>query len=168
MMADRRPDSVGANQRYRKFLPAYRAAALDDGQSFGRGADVLELATEPQLDVGTVLDRFQQRGLQIGAVNHPIGGSGLRHLMVEREAGDLAAARGTHQTDGFGRHGAGELRSQAEIDQYAAGIGRKLKAGACFLQPLGLLEKDDTKTLLRQRQRSGQSPDTGARDDNRA
>jgi hypothetical protein len=43
-----------------------------------------------------------------------------------------------------------------------------LQAGAGFLKPLGLLKNDDAKSLPGQRQRSGQSPDPGACNDDRA
>ena len=68
-----------------------------------------------------------------------------------------------------GRDGAGgEPRLQAEVDQHAAGIGRKLQAGAGFLEALGLLQNDDAKTLRGQRQRRRQSSDPGAGDEDRA
>ena len=35
--------------------------------------DILELAAQAQVDVGMLVDLGQQRGLQIGAVHHPIG-----------------------------------------------------------------------------------------------
>ena len=56
MMPDRGPDSVGADQRQRQLLLARHAAALDHGQSLGVGDGVFELAAEPQLDIGIVVD----------------------------------------------------------------------------------------------------------------
>jgi hypothetical protein len=57
---------------------------------------------------------------------------------------------------------------QAEINQQACSVGRKLNAGAGFLKPLGLFEDDDAKVLLRQRERRRQSTDTGTGNDDSA
>jgi hypothetical protein len=151
MMPHRGPDAVGADQRHRQFLLPRHAAALDHGQPLGVGGDVLELAAEPQLDVGIVVDLGLQRRLQIGAMHHPIGRAGAKGGgLAERQAGDLAAAARAHDADGLGRHGARRKpRLQAEFDQDAAGVGRKLQAGAGFLEPLGLLQNDDAKALSR-------------------
>ena len=92
MTPDGGPDSIGANQRQRQFLMARRAAALDHGQPPGVGDDVFELAAEPELDIGMVVDLGLQRRLQVGAVHHPIGGSGTqRGGFAQRQAGDFAA-----------------------------------------------------------------------------
>jgi hypothetical protein len=169
-MTDRRPDSVRADQRHRRFLLARRAAALGDGQSPGVGADILELAAKPQFDVGTIVDMGLQRCLQIGAVDDPIGGSGLKHRGVtERQAGDLAPRSRAHEADGIRCNCAGgKPRLQAEIDQHTARIGRELQAGTNFFQALGLLKHNDAKTLSCQCQRCRQSPDPGTRYDDSA
>ena len=73
MIADRRPDAVGADQRHRQLLLPRLAAAPDHRQPFGMLGHVLELAAEPQLDIGMVVDVRLQRGLQVGAMHHPIG-----------------------------------------------------------------------------------------------
>ena len=78
MMTDAGPDAVGADQRHRQLLPPRRAAALDHGQALGMRHDILELAAEPQIDIGMVVDLGLQRGLQIGAVQHPIGRAGTK------------------------------------------------------------------------------------------
>ncbi len=89
------------------------------------GAEILELAAEPQFDVGGVADLALQRRLQIGPMHDPIGrvffeGPGVG----KRNAGYLTAASRAHQADGLGRHGAGGKPSpQAEVNQHAAGIG---------------------------------------------
>lgn len=58
--------------------------------------------------------------------------------------------------------------AEAERDQGACRVGGELDAGAGFLEPLGLLEHDRTKPVSCQRQRRGQSGDTGACDDDDA
>ena len=134
------------------------------------GVDVLELAAEPQVDIGMVVDLRLQRALQVGAMHHPIGRAGAKAGgLAERQAGDFAAGARAHDADGLGDHRArGEPRLQAEFDQHAAGIGRKLQAGAGFLQPFGLLQHDDAKALRGERQRRRQSPDPGTSDDDGA
>jgi len=53
--------------------------------------DVLELAAEPQLDVGVVVDMGLQRRLQVGAMHHPIGrAGGNRGGFAERQADEFA------------------------------------------------------------------------------
>ena len=169
-MAHRGPDTVGADQSQRDLLLAPCAAALNHRQPLGVRGQILELASEPQLDIGIVVDLGLQRRLQVGAMHHPIGRTGTgRSLFAERQPGDLAAQPRAHDADGVGDHGAGgEAWLQAEIDQHAAGIGRELQAGAGFFEPLGLLENDDAKSAASQRQRCGQSPDPGPGNEDRA
>ena len=169
-MAHRGPDAVGADQRQRRFLLPRHAAALADGQPLGVGYDVFELAAEPQLDIGIVVDMGLQRRLQVGAMHHPVGRAGAKAGgLAERQAGDFAAAARAHDADGLGRDRArAQAILQSEIDQDAAGIGRQLQAGAGFLQPLGLFQNDDAKPLSGERQRRRQSADPGTGDDDGA
>jgi len=54
--------------------------------------DVFELAAEPQIDIGVIVDMGLQRRLQIGAVHHPIRRAGAKGGgFAERQAGDFAA-----------------------------------------------------------------------------
>ena len=131
---------------------------------------VLELAAEPQLDVGIVVDLGLQRRLQIGAMHHPIGRAGAkRGGFAERQANHFTAASRAHQADGVGSDGARRKpRLQSQFDQHAAGIGRELQAGADFLEPLGLFKNDDAKSLCRERQRGRQSSDPGTGDEDSA
>ena len=170
MMPDRGPDSIGANQRQRHFLLPRDAAPLHHGQSLRMGGGILELAAQPQLDIGMVIDMGLQRRLQIGPVHHPIGSAGAqRGGFAERQPGNFAAASRTHDADGVRRDGAaGQPRLEAEADQHAAGIGRKLQPGAGFLEAFGPLQHDDAKAFSRQRQRRRQSADSGAGDEDRA
>ena len=103
MMTDAGPDPVGADQRHCQLLPARRAAALDHRQALGMRHDVLELAAEPQIDIGMVVDLCLQRGLQVGAVYHPIGCAGTKGRgFAERQSGNLAAGPRAHDADGVG------------------------------------------------------------------
>ena len=101
LMPHRGPHAVGADQRQRRFLLPRHPAALADGQPLGVGDDVLELAAEPQLDIGIVVDMGQQRRLQVGAMHHPVRRAGAkRRGLAERQAGDFAAAARAHDADG--------------------------------------------------------------------
>jgi hypothetical protein len=51
-----RPDTVGANQRGREFLLSCVAAALDHREPLGMRGDILELASQPQVDRRIVVD----------------------------------------------------------------------------------------------------------------
>jgi hypothetical protein len=117
-----------------------------------------------------VVDLRLQARLQVGAMHHPIGRAGAKAGgLAERQAGDLAAAPRAHDVDGLGRHRARRKpRLQAEVDQDPAGVGRKLQAGAGFLQPFGLLQNDDAKAFGGERKRCRQSPDPGTSNDDGA
>ena len=73
MIAHRRPDAVGADQRHRELLLARIAAPRHHRQPFRMPGHILELAAQAQVDVGMLVDLGPQRGLQIGAVHHPVG-----------------------------------------------------------------------------------------------
>ena len=85
--------------------------------------------------------------LQVGAMHHPIGRAGAEASRLRRAAGGRSRRRSrAHDADGLGRHGArGKPRLQPELDQDAAGVGRKLQAGAGFFEPFGFFQNDDAK-----------------------
>ncbi len=170
MMPDRGPDPVGADQRQRQVLLPRHAAALEDGQSLGMGDHVFELPTQPQLDIGIVIDMGLQRPLQVGAMHDPIGRAGAkRGGLAKRQTNDFTAASRAHQADGVGRDSAmPKPRLQPELDQHATGIGRELQAGASFLEAFGFFEKDDAKAPARKREGGGQSSDPGTSDEDGA
>ena len=163
MMPHRRPDSVSADQCQRQILLARHAAAMDHGQSLGMASNVFELAAEPQFDIVMFVDLRVQRGLQIGAMHHPIRRAGAASGdFPELQARHFSAAAHAHQADGLGRDGAPcEPGLQSQRDQHAAGVGRELKASADFVETLGFLQNDDAKSSCRERERGGQSPDSG-------
>lgn len=53
--------------------PRHAAAPHDDDQPFGMLVTSSNSPAEPQLDIGMVVDLRLQRGLQVGAMHHPIG-----------------------------------------------------------------------------------------------
>ena len=117
-----------------------------------------------------LVDLGLQGALQIGAVHHPIGRAGTKAGgLAERQAGDLAARTRAHDVDGLRSYRARRKpRPQAKVDQDSAGVGRKLQAGAGFLQPFGLLQDDDAKAFRGERKRCRQSPDPGTSNDDGA
>ena len=56
MVPHRRPNAVGADQGGGEILLAHQPLALHHGQAARVLGDILELAAEPQVDVGIVVD----------------------------------------------------------------------------------------------------------------
>ncbi len=113
---------------------------------------------------------FEERRLQVAAVDHPIGGApALRGGGGERRARQHARSPRAHHPQLLRRDRAAlEALAQPERDQHACGIGRELNAGADLLQALRLLEHRDLESALRDRQRRGQSADARAGDEHGA
>ena len=111
-------------------------------------------------------DGTAERRLQIAAMDHPIRRAvALRGSLAERHAHDFASGLGVEHAQARRRdHVRPQPVFQPEIDQRARGVGRELDAGAGFLEPLGLLQHDDAKTVARERQRRGQPADAGPGD----
>ena len=87
-------------------------------------------------------------------------------FVAQRNAHDLASGAAGHHPDRLRRDGNRcEPLAQAESDQYAAGIRRKLEAGAGLFQLLGLLEDGHAHACACQRQRRRQPANAGAGDD---
>ncbi len=111
-----------------------------------------------------------ERGLQIAAMDRPIGRAvALLGVFAERHAHDLAPGHAVKDAQRRRRDGGRPQPAlQAEIDQDARGVGRQLDAGTGFLEPLRLFQHDDAKAVARERQRRGQTADTGSGDNDRA
>ena len=104
------------------------------------------LRAEAEHDVGIGAHRLQQRGLQVGAMDRPVGRAvAALGRFAEGRARQSAAARGL---DGERlRHGNGGAQplAEAERDQDAGGVGRELDAGAGFRKLTGLLQQSDAE-----------------------
>ena len=109
-------------------------------------------------------DRCEQRALQIGAVDHPVGRA-VSRLRSQRHDRDVAAGTAGAQPDGLGNDDRRlDAFGEAECDQHARGVGGKLDAGAGLLEPLRLIEQSDREALPRDRQRRRQSADARSGD----
>ena len=105
--------------------------------------EILHARAEPQRDVGTFrAPGSQQRRLQVGAMDHPIGRAvALLGRVAERDAHDVAAARGLDPRSPPARPRAARSRSpRPRREQHARRVGRKLDAGAGLFEPRGLLQ----------------------------
>lgn len=98
----RRPQSVGGNQRDAAFVDRSVARARMDGHPVGVDGKILDLGAEPQQRVRALAHGFAEHCLQIGAVDHPIRRAEAQlGGRAERNAHDLAAALPIHDADRF-------------------------------------------------------------------
>ena len=161
-----RPQSVGRDQRTPAFVPNAIAAARRDADAVIERRKILHPHAELDADTEIFADRGSECGLQIGAMNRPIGGAiaGGRGV-AERHVQNFTAIPGIENAQTF-RHDDVPLQSfaDAEIDKDARGVGRELDAGAGFLEPLRLLQHRNVKAVAGERERGSQSGDAGACD----
>ena len=120
------PHSIRSDQRQGRFLLTGRAFALNDGHTLGVTCNILELASEPQLDVVVVGDAREQNRLQVSAPDDPVGRAVTRSGgSAERDSSEfLSGARGHHRNCVGRDNVRSEIFFEAEIDQDAAGIRR--------------------------------------------
>jgi hypothetical protein len=164
-----RPQSVGANQDCSAVLRlGPSCAAVIDGSVHADGVDgeIVDLCADRQRDVRLVSDRLDQRLLQVGAVDHPIGRAvTLKRRGIERHCHDFAAGGAGSQPDGRGLDYCGlKAFGEPQCDKNPRGVGRKLNAGANLLQFFRLVEQRDLDALPGERQGRRQSTDAGAGD----
>ena len=129
--------------------------------------EVLHPHAEQDRDVEILVDRGRERGLQVAAMDDPIGGAvALFGDFAERHAHDFAPARGVEHPQ---RRGCDDMRAQpvaeAELDQYARRVRRELNSRAGLFEPFGLLQHDDAEAVARQSERRCKAADAGAGDD---
>jgi hypothetical protein len=165
LRAQARPQSIGSDQR-----AAAMSACGGNRHAVAVELEVVNPRAETQRDGGIGADRFEQRRLQVAAVDHPIGGAAaLRGAGGERRARQHARSPRAHHPQLLRRDRAAlKSLAQPERDQHARGIGRELNAGADLREVLRLLEHRDRKSALRDRQRRGQSADARAGDEHGA
>ena len=127
--------------------------------------EVFDARAKLQRDFQASRHRGQERRLQIATMDHPIRRAVTLFGVAERQPDNLASVCRAHHPQ---RQGCDRDRPQAvaqpEVDQGARRVRRELNSGAGFLKPLGLLQDADSETVARQRQRRGQSADTGSGD----
>ena len=94
---DRRPQPVGADERNAVFLDRLPAAMGRDGEVLAVTGKVFDPATEMECNIGRRSDCLDQRGLQVAAVDHPVGRAVARlSVGAERRVRKHAARRAHH------------------------------------------------------------------------
>ena len=114
---------------------------------------------------GVALDRRQQHGLQIGAVDHPVGS-----VVARRAAWSRCHGRNRHPQPHAvrGHDGRRQRLGEPERGEHARRVRKELDAGADLLEALRLLEQDDRKAVPRDRERRRQAADARSGDENLA
>ena len=167
--AQARPQPVGRDQRHAAFLRSARGARRDcDPVAVLR--EVVDPSAERQRDSRMRAHRFQQHGLQVAAMDDPIGrvvalGGGRTERRPRQHPRRLRVPDPKLlRSDHVGL----QPRAEAEGEQNARGIGRKLQARAGLFQTLHLVEHGYGESSLRERQRRRQAADARAGDDDPA
>jgi hypothetical protein len=165
-----RPQPVGRDEGDAPlFQPTLRGAGGDRDPVFVE-RKILDPYPEMKNDVGMGAYRVEQHGLQVAAMNHPVG----RAVAL---LGDRAERRAREHTRRPRVHDPQLLRSddmppqllaEAKRNQNARRIGRQLNAGADLFKALRLVEYGDAESVPRNRQSRGQPPDPRASDDDGA
>jgi hypothetical protein len=164
---DIRPDAVGADQRDAAFVHGLTAAARLHGDAVAMRDEILDLGAELKRDVLRGARGRRQHGLQIAAMNGPIGRAVKAFgLVAKRDADDLAARAARHHPHRVRAH---DRRPQSfaetEADQDTRGVRRQLYAGAGFLKTRRLLDNGHAQAGAGQRQRRCQTRNACAGDD---
>ena len=153
--AQARPQPVGADQRRAAmFDVALRRVRRNRHADLGQ-PEILDPGAEMENDAGIGAHRLDQHGLQVAAMDHPIWGAvAPRRRRAERRAREHTGGARVDNPKLLGRDDVAlQLLGEPERQQDARGIGRKLNAGADFLQSFGLIEDGDLKSASRDRQR---------------
>jgi len=127
---------------------------------------VLDRAPGQQPDRGLRADRVEQDLLQVGPVNDPIGrAEALPHGRPERHLAEVLARPDRADDHPVRLRGdPAQSRTEPEIDEDPARIGRELKPGANFAEPRAALDERDGVSLLRQGEGGCEPADAGADD----
>ncbi len=87
-----RPHAVGADQRDAALVDDLLAAPRQHGDAVDVGREVLDAHAERELDVLLVVGGVGERGLQVAAMQRPVGRAvACLDAAAERNARDLAA-----------------------------------------------------------------------------
>ena len=141
--AQSRPQAVGDDERGAPRLGRAARGGAGDGDAVAICREVLDADAEMQPDIRMRQCGFEQRGLQVGAMDDPVRRAvTLRDRCPERRTRQHPAA-GHAPDDQF--LGGDDVRAQpvaqSQRQQDARRIGGELDAGAGFLQPCGLLSR---------------------------
>src|SRR5487761_1376045 len=143
------PDAAGAARRY--------------GDAMRMGGEIFHAHAELERDIALLRYGGEEHGLQVAAMDDPIGRTVALLRLAERDADDFAAGAADQDAQRRRRdHMRPQPLANAEIDQAARAIGRQLDAGAGFRKPLGLFQDGDAEAAARQRPRRRKPADARA------
>ena len=166
LRANRRLDAVAADQR---DAAVAAAAGIEDDDAVLVFLEAGDPRRGDHLDPRLRAHALEQRQVDVGAVDD---GVRVGEARPERRAGrDLADQRlvdRVHHHHPIGVDGAA-ARALADAERVEGGerVRRELDAGADLADLRRLLEDDDAKAALRERQRRGEAADAGTGDDDR-
>jgi len=161
------PQAIGADQCHPSFFRHLAPAERGDGHAIAAQLEVLDTRAEADGDSGVGINRVEQHGLQVTAMDHPIRRAiTLLGCPSERDARKHAAGARIHDVKLL-RHDdvLPQRRFEAERDQKARGVGRELDAGACLFQPICLIKETDVKSSPSECQGGGEPANARASDD---
>jgi len=168
--AHARPQPVGGNQRDAAIFEEMLRGAREDRDAVLLEREILDPGAEIENDTGMGAHRVDQDGLQVAAMDDPVGRAvALLRNRAERRARKHPRRPRVHDPQLLGSdHMPPQLLAEAERNQNARCVGRQLNAGADFLKALRLVEYGDVESVPRNRQGRSQPPDPRAGDDDGA
>ncbi len=140
------------------------AVLVDGGNARTVLLDVLDARRSLEGDQLRLLHAFQNRGVDVGAVNHRVRvAKALAERRADGKAPDHAGIHRVHHHQFVGEDGAAaRVFAHAKRVERGKGVGRQLNAGADFADVFGLLQQRDADAQLAQRQRRRQTADAAA------
>jgi hypothetical protein len=164
LLADRRPDAIGTDQRIALVYVAGRGLRTHATRRVLIGDDTFLV---DQRDVGRGAAGIEKRRVQIGAVDHRVGiAHEFAKLLADRRPQDLLAGQAVHHDEvvDIDRALAAGLADPQIIHRVKA-VRPDLDAGADLAEGIGLFEHGDLGTGARKAHRRGQAADATAGDD---
>ena len=165
--AQGRPQSVRGDQRRAAIFEVTRSGARNNGDAVYVKREILDSAAEMKNDAGLGACRLDQHGLQVTAMNDPVGCAvTLLSGCAERRAHEHARRPRVENAKLLGSDDMPlKFVRKPEPDQDARCIGRELNAGPDLFQLMRLVKDRDAEPVLRERQSGAQPSDPRAGDD---
>ena len=164
LSAHRRLHAVGADQRDAAVTVASR---VEDRHAGVVLLDALDLRGGCDLDAVARLRAFEQRSMNVGAVDHRIRiAEAFAEGLARRDAADQRLVERVvhHHLVGVDGLGARDLADAERVERREA-VGSELDAGADLAEFGCLLEHLDRESLSHQREGGGDTADAPARDE---